>query len=464
MRNKKLLLSLFVIILLPYFLVSFYCHPAADDFEYAASSLRKGYWFSYFRDYQVWNGRFTSNLFVFASPLILHSFTIYKLIPLILIILTYVSLLYFIRTITGNKVAGVALHLYTLIIVSLYLCNAPSFVETFYWYTGAITYQLATVLMVIYFALFFRFINHDYFYNRVIHRCILLILIPIICGFNEVIMLMMLSFCFLFLIKWIQLKRKHYGVVILFLCFALASAAFMILAPGNKGRASNFSDNHQLFYSLYMTALQVIRFMFKWIVQVQFIIATILFIPISKYLMKVSPFFKNKFYVSPLITFSSLFGIIFLCVFPAYWSMGMLGQHRTLNVAYFFFILLWFLNVHLAVHYFSSKKLPIIRSNRSKGILVVLLIVGLVFTNNGYTVFADLVSGRARTYNDEMNVRYAKINSSAKSHAKEAIVENLSAKPVSLRIYDITCDSENWINKSYSDYFDIERVRLKACD
>jgi hypothetical protein len=459
-----LLLAL-AVLLLPYLVISIYCYPAADDLEYAASALHHGYWFSYIRDYHNWNGRYTDNLFAFASPLLWGNIIAYKLMPVLLYTLTYLSLLLFIKTITDKKIIGIGLQLITLVIFLLYVYNTPSLIESFYWYTGAITYQLSVSATLIYFALLYTYCHCDYYLNKFFHLLLMAILIPFIIGLNEVIMLIMLAFHGVFIFKWFQLRKEGHGIIGFIALLVVIAAAFMIFSPGNEGRAANFPLRHQLFHSLYMTSLQIIRFMFKWIIQIPFITATILFIPVSKYLGEASSFFKNKFLVSPLITFFCLPGIIFLCVFPAYWNMGILGQHRTLNVAYFFFIPLWFMNVHLAVNYVSTKGWQLVNINEKfKPVFALLFLAGLVFTSNGYTVMADLLSKRAVIFDNEMNTRYIIIKAASKAGASEVIVENLSAKPASLYIYDMTCDEEHWINKCYADYFGVERVRLKACD
>lgn len=463
MQNKKLILTALLILLIPYLLLSFYCHPAADDIEYAASSLYKGYWFSYIRDYHVWNGRYASNLLIFFSPLVWGSVEIYQLIPLLLFILTYTSLVFFISTVTDRKIIGIDLHIISIICLLLYTYNAPSLVEGFYWYTGAVTYQVANACMLFYFALLYKLNEQNYFLNKRIHLFVMCLLVIITCGFNEVAMLIMLAFHLVYFVLQI-LNKKTNPILFFILAFVIVSALVMITAPGNAGRAAFFPEKHRLFYSLYMTALQIVRFMLNWIIQVPFIVASILFIPLSLRLANVSALFKNNFNIHPAFIVLSLPGIIFLCVFPAYWNMGMLGQHRTLNVAYFFFIPIWFMNLHLAANYISKKGYSYNEANQKRKVIVLFLFCIGLFTNNGYTVTSDLVNGNAMKFNKEMYNRYAVIKAAADLKADEVVVENLSVDPKSLHIYDMGCDPENWINKCYEDYYKVERVRLRTCE
>lgn len=465
MSDKKLFLIAAFFLLFPYLIISFYCNPAADDFSYAASALNKGYWFSYIRDYFGWNGRYASNFLVFASPLVWHSFAGYKLVPIVLISLTYLSLLFLIKNSCGSELSKLDWHLLVSAVLLLYLHNAPSFVETFYWYTGAITYQLANILLLCYLTLLLRFFNRSYKKNRTVHLILLLVLIIILTGFNETAMLYLLAINFLIALRVFRSNHEHKNIFLLLLLITVIASGFVFFAPGNAGREVRFTNTHQFVYSLYMSVLQTVRFMFKWIVQIPFIASTFLFIPVSFYLQNHSSFFKNRIFISPILTVLFLPGIIFISVFPAYWNMGILGQHRTLNAAYFYFILIWFMNVHLFINYLRANDRQSDKYYQNfKKAFVFLFISGLLFTNNGNAVIADLISGRAATYNDQMQRRFAIIETASAAGAKEVVIENLTTNPATLRIYDITCDEENWINKGLADYFELERLRLKACD
>lgn len=464
LKEKKILLLFLFVILLPYLLISFYCNPAADDFEYAASCTHHGFWTSVKRDYLNWNGRYTDNLFAFASPLVWGNMGMYKLMPVLLYSLTYSAAHFFLKTILQDRVKGVVLHILVLVFILLYVYNAPTLSESFYWYTGAITYQLAMLLSLVYLATLYKFCEEKYYKSKVIHLILLALLALFIIGLNEAILLVFLAFHFIFVVKRFALDKDRISLVVLILVI-LVSSAFVIFSPGNQGRESNFPERHQFFYSLYMTAQQIVRFLFTWIAQVPFVTATLLFIPLVDYLAREIPFFKNKFYVSPLITFLCLPGIIFICVFAAYWGMGLLGQHRTVNVAYFFFIPLWFMNVYNGVIYLKRKGNEMTAPIRQfQFAFLLLFLTGLVFTNNGVRVNFDLLNGRAARYNREMEARYALVKAAAGAGSNEVVVENLSAKPQALYLFDITCDPENWINKCYSDYFGVKLVRLKTCD
>src|ERR1035438_6201750 len=108
--NSRLRLYLAVLLLLltVFAVLGFFCHPAADDFEDAAASIKNGFWNCYRNRFLLWNGRYTDNLFAFATPLRWHSITAYQLVPVLLMTLSYFSIFYFLKLFLKSRV-----HLYT---------------------------------------------------------------------------------------------------------------------------------------------------------------------------------------------------------------------------------------------------------------------------------------------------------------------------------------------------------------
>ena len=89
-----------VLLLLPYLLISVYCNPSLDDYSYAYNGQHYSLFFNCTRDYLNWNGRYFSNILVFLNPMAFDAILVYKAIPVILIVFTFISLFYLLRTIT----------------------------------------------------------------------------------------------------------------------------------------------------------------------------------------------------------------------------------------------------------------------------------------------------------------------------------------------------------------------------
>ena len=151
--------------------------------------------------------------------------------------------------------------------------------------------------------------------------------------------------------------------------------------------------------------------------------------------------------------------IIFICVFPAYWFTGILGQHRTLNVAYFFFILMWFINLYVWFNSINSIKkigIPIKLNNR----ISILFIVGILFTGNGYNTLYDIFSGEASSYNIQAKGRHKTLERATKTQPREITFKPFKARPKSLFITDITKDPDFWINLGYNSYFRLDSTSV----
>lgn len=459
--HPKFFLTVFCFILSPYFILIFFFHPAADDYSYAASTINFGFLNSYIRDYFSWNGRYFSNLFVFYSPLVYGSLLVYRLFIVLLYVLTYVALYFFVRCAFQLNKNKIITHSIALLLLILYVANAPSLFETFYWYTGAVTYQLGIVLLLFNFILLYKYYCNSYVFNKTTHLICLVFSAIMATGCNELLMLLLLIFYSTLFIFNITFKKQNNAFYLMLFLVVLFAAVIVIFAPGNSVRAANFSAKHQLFFSINMSIIQVCRFVGMWLLQPAWWIASVLFLYLSyTYQFKLPQQLRIKsiFFILMMLT------VLFVCFFPVYWSTGMLGQHRTVNMSYFLFIIMWFIFIQqlLETQIFMTRFFGKISQKQIK---MVLLMLGfsLLLTNNGFTIWSDLLTGRATNYNVQMGKRYSTFIKERSSN-KLIVLENIN-NPISLKCsYDINCDSSYWVNKAYADYYNLSAVKLKQCE
>jgi hypothetical protein len=139
---------------------------------------------------------------------------------------------------------------------------------------------------------------------------------------------------------------------------------------------------------------------------------------------------------------------IFIGAFLPYWSTGILGQHRTMNVSFFFFLLSWFV---FLTSLYNSKYLKWQNlHSKIKILLFSMLCMTLFFTQNGWNVWNDLYSGKAQSYNDQMNVRYEKI----RKMNGDLYLPLIKNPPKTLFVLDLTEDPNHWQNRSYTVFFE----------
>lgn len=453
-----LLIRLFSLLLIPFAVLCFYAHPIADDYTYIPSSP---FWQTQKELYLHWNGRFSANFMVMVNPILNFSFTGYRLAALLLLLLIPVSLFFIIASSLGKVLYGSGRLAFSIMLSVFILSLLPSLPEGIYWYPGAMTYILGCCIAMFYTGMVIRYLQGNFIINRLFHFVISVILLFISIGFNEV---QMSLFMFVHFTVWISLKKqerfKSVWFPLLLLCMLFSG--IMFFAPGNHGRESFFPDNHNLLHSLLMTALQMPRFFFSWISYAPLWIGTILFAPVSLILTKESDFFRKLGQMNPLIFFCFLWGVLFFCIFPAYWSTAILGQHRTLNTACFFFVLVWLAFIHSVYSRNNlAEKASVALNPRLKTGLTIVLAISLLFSGNSGTILMDFASGKITGFDREMNSRYALIDAAKKQGQTQISMHSLQNKPASLFVLDIQPGCNHWINEQFAQFYGLNKI---CCD
>lgn len=457
--KKFLLIGFFALPFIPYIILCFYAHPVADDLTYTTPV--PVWHFEKFL-YMRLNGRYTSNMLVLLCPVITsNSLVIYRLVALILFILITASLIYLLFSAFGKAIRAINIIIMGMIISIAILNLLPCLPQGIYWFSGSMTYVLGCVFAMFYAGTVFRYINKTFIINPTIHLSLILLLLVISIGFNEV---QMLLFMCIHIFIWLGLKKQErfhsFWFIILLVCISFSS--IMFFSPGNRYRGYYYQDSHHFFHSLFMTALQLPRFFFAWISYAPLLMASMLFAPVSLVLSKRSVLFRKAGNYNPYVLFFLLWVILFLCIFPAYWSTGILGQHRTLNTACFFFIPAWFLFLHSLFQSNNlAEKITFILSSPVKTALTLILAATLLFSGNCGSVLMDLVTGKITGFNKEMNNRYILINEALKHGQSEVTLPPLENKPASLFVIDIHPGCNFLANREYALFYKLKKV---CCD
>ena len=322
-KSQYLLFIFLLVAITPYFYLSFFSQPIAEDFGFASYYINNDFFDLLKKSYTGMNGRYIANIIMYLNPLSFGCFILYKVIPIFQITLLIAAISYLISTLyktTSIKILNLAL-----IITLLYLNNMPIISEGVYWYTGSSIYQLGITCAIFYFGMLVRAIKASK--TSVIKNSTLTLFLFILIGFNEVLtcITLLTLFCIALLLhKQQHLKRK---LILIQLIFGVLFGLIMFLAPGNFNRDSMYVNNHQLINSLTMSLLQIGRFTLLWVLSVPFIITSFLFV--SK-LEQINLNLKENHLnirLNRWFTLSLLILIIFICVFPPYWATGILGQH-----------------------------------------------------------------------------------------------------------------------------------------
>lgn len=463
-KDGFILLLLFLAII-PYVVLAFYCHPIADDFAYAYKGKTFPYLKALLHEFTHWNGRYSSNLFVLKNPMVFDTYQGYQMAPIAIIVATLLSWFFFVRSLLPNVLDVLKSWTISAFISLLYLYQLPILSEGIYWFTGAVTYQLGNIVALLYIGMLLRFLQKKYLFNiSFIHGALLVLLLVFSIGFNEVLMLSMWGFSGIVLGISVVKKQPHIRLFLsLFLVSSLCSA-FVILAPGNAGRASYYSQAHQFLPSLIASFMQTLRFVLEWISSVPLILGSIFYYYANKRWSEKVALFSASFHLKPMFSLGLIFFGVFVCIFPAYWSTGMLGQHRTINVAYFIFLLLWFVNLTVWFNYYGNRGVVFQPLKGGIRLLFLCLIYcSFLFTKNGMDITTDIAYGRLSTFNQQMKKRYVQLKSADK-HQEAIYMDLIDPKPKSLFVADIFPEPDYWINRAYAIFFELENTAIKPSE
>lgn len=448
--------------LLTYLLLALYAHPVADDFCYAAKSRGVSLWDWSYSEWLYWNGRYASNLLMIHGPLSWSDDFLpgYRAVPIVLLALTFLSIWFFLRRITQQALSTGQEMLGALVFLLLYLNLMPDLGEGFYWYTGAVTYQLGSILLVVHLGLLANKPRNGWMFALIL--LLNIVLAVVIVGMDEVHMLLMVCLHVARTARSLR-KRKAVPSSLLLLAIVAGGAALMYFAPGNAVRGGMFADTHLFWRSLGMSALQAVRFVGMWVLSPALLAFSVLYIAVHRQLRDHVSAFVRLPQLSRWITAALPFMLVMASTFPAYWSTGQLGQHRTINVAYLFFIPLWFLNLSLWLERPMLKPISrLLLPPKAMLAFLALALLGLNLTHNGYAANSDLLSGRAANYDRVLSQRETAVRAVATDPEAHVTFVRLENPPESLTNYEKLRPLRSWMMDCEARFFGAEERQVQA--
>lgn len=425
----------------------------ADDWSYAWQGIHHDLLPWLRSEYLHWNGRYFSNILVGRGPLVLglDHLWLYRLIPVALILGSLLSAWMLLSSFTSGHLNTSRRGIAALILVALFLHGMPDIGQGIYWYTGAITYQLGNILLFTYVAILVRLLLRGGGMSWPIGAG-MIALAALVIGSSEVHMVLMVAFH----AAWVMGRARSAvpwprGTIVLLGCVA-AFSLVVALAPGNTVRGSNFPLRHDLLNALWMSLLQTGRFGLTWAGDLSLLLASLLFLPLSRDLSRRVPLFQRSFGLTPFRSTLLLAAVIFLCVFPAYWATGILGQHRTVNVAYWCFLPLWFINLTVWDAHVLQGRWRFDLKPRWRLLAGIAMTMHLHLGRNGGGAWLDLVDGTAARFNAQMQARYVTLTDPPRSDGPVPL-DPITAVPRTLYLLEIQADPTHWLNRAYGLYF-----------
>jgi len=424
---KYFIIFLLVAALLPYFAICFYAFPFADDFCFGwTASENISFAQKFLNQYLYWNGRYSADVLVNLHPMVHGGVTNYQIIIAASLFLTPV-VLYFLAK---EFVSGANAVIVSLLVTLFYLNYQPNITEGVYWFIGISNYHFGILVFVLHLCFTLKAFENK---SSLLFITSLGLLI-ISTGFNEVGAL--LFSCF-YLVAYLLYTRKE--LLILFIGSLIASA-FVFFSPGNFVRTSEFENRYDLFHSLFYSLLQTARFIATWMLSVPSFLLSFLVVAFAD---------KIKFKFDYRITLAFLLFAVFTGSFLPYFATGVLGQHRTINFVFFFFILLWCLFlVSISKQFHLYQRLPLFSDQRIISLLIIISIFMMMHTANGYKIIADYKQNNFKKYETAFYEREKNILKNP-----DAPIEKLSAIPLTFQVVDVKSDTSWWVDKCMRKYY-----------
>lgn len=438
--------------------VAFFVHPFADDFSYAVAGMRSALGARLIQEYTSWNGRYFSNILLLRSPLTMgleEGLWPYRAVAMALILFTWFGAYRFVRALLHNATGEIGATV-SLLFTLLFLHVMPNTSEGFYWYTGAMTYQLPNALSLFLLANWVRYLRSTVGTVSWKWFAVQVLLVISIAGCNEVhLAFLVLAHGGLLIHGWLKERRLSRPVTLL-LVVSVLCATVVAAAPGNGTRGALFPMRHDILRTLAYSAAQTGRFAGLALISLPVLMLTITMPSIRREAIArgiIRPF------VQPLNRWVAL-AIPFLCLFVAmvvtYWPTGLLGQHRTVNMGVFYFVIAWFFATVI------WDQLMLQPRNIGEGGMLrwpwVMVIVGATFliSGPGMDLSVELCDGTLLRYDRAMQARYDAISTSPDGDLVLPPVE----WPKSLRVLSLDTSSVHWMNLSMADYFGRPGLRL----
>lgn len=400
MKFKFFFLTLF---LLPFIIISFFNHPAIDDYWSANTIIKNGRVGAIIYFYNHVSGRYFSHLLMsFTNSLPYNDVWIFKAAPVLFLLLLFYSICRFFLTI--NESADKRdIALAALCAVALHVINMRSLFEGLYWLSSTMVYELCIVILLLAISSLIKGVRTNK-RGSIVASIILSFLLP---GTYEAIA----PVYTIFLILYFLLKRtdkKAQVIIALNIAGTVAGIILVLLSKGNFIRIRNDSIHYDqsVVFAAYQTISTAGYYFFIFALNPVNILAVLLLLP---YLMKSSTRVKNM--LSALKPLNNIFLLPILCIaclcclyFPLYYFEADIPFPR-ITIVFFILSVIFFLILvtHLitVLKSFKQKIYLLISWQVYKKYVWPLFITSLFLTPNFLSVMKDLTTGKAYNYNKE---------------------------------------------------------------
>lgn len=454
LRIKVVSIVFLSLTILPFVILSFYSIPAYDDFDYALTTIENGYFQAQKVWYFTWSGRYFSQaVLTTINPLIYYSFAGYKALNMIIILLFILSCFYFFKSIFHSEVSTILALILSLSFTSLYLYKVPNVAFVFYWLSSVIVYTLSNILTLILFAILARKLLWNYRMSQLIFITSTSVISIAIVGSNEISMFVLIELLLFAQLCHFMATRKLNPYLLWLLVVSLIFSLLVYFAPGNHLRESTVGSSPLLYQSVLRSFEDTFRLIIYRALDTPILLFTALLI--SAYLKYTNSYVTRLFSISPFVSIPCSFIILSSISFVTYWTLNAGPLDRTLNMVYFYFILLWIYNTLVLITYLKSlfKKSVFESPLPGYAVVIIIILIGSYYLrgNNVILAYKDLIKGKAKEYEREHIERFQIIRN---CESDTCTVERIkSVTPECFYPFELSQDANGKYNVILSRYY-----------
>lgn len=479
-KNLAILTTvLFVVTLIPLFILANYVYPCADDYTFGARCH-----FVWEETHSVfatmlqairgsidlffsWAGCMSSSFFMIIQPAVFGD-RVYRITPYLMIGIVCIGstlLLHVLGRRLCKKSFWYVQSIAMLFLITVIQC-APGPEQAYFWYNGAAHYTLMYGFFTMLCGVILLLLVAEDKKKRIVYALLATILGIIVGGGNYLTALngILLS---ILLIAGLTFAKKIKKNIILFLPLFFYYTMFVlsVLAPGNKVREAG-SDGMAPIKAVLVSFYYLFNYCFSkwmnWMQILMLVFAVIVFWNMAK---------KTEFtFPYPVFVVVILMGLSAAMMTPCLFGMGNIEAGRITTVVYTVFLLYLLISVCYVTGW-VQKNITVTNSDATFSFssqIAILLCLGLLVFGTVITMIPEpesftsteaireLRNGEAAAYRKTMESR----SKAYRSGEKDLVVERLEVQPPLLFSSDIQEDPMDWENQGVCRFFNLSSVRV----
>lgn len=444
------LIGLAILLAIPIIALSFYNHPSpADDYCFANTSMRYGFWQSQQIYYDGWSGRFFHNFLVHGSPLTIGWVGGYKVYPVVLLALMGLGFWTFASQWLHRSASAAIKPALAAGLFVLFMGTLASLSEFMYWYAGMACYSLSTVFLLLLLATLLVH-QRQGFGLKPGFLVIESLLITGIIGSSETGMVIVMSLLAMLAFGDVVLRRRVAVTTLILLGVGLIGCYYLITAPGNAIRMGSNPNSSNIPLTLMSSLRYSVGYLGHQLLLTPLLPLSLLYLPVA-YRLSTERSLPPYLRLHPFWALLHGSATVLALISVHFYGVGIAPVPRLVNLINLAFYLSWGYTLTLLVvalrprlDRWSSYARPI------AGVSLGLAALAIGFGPVVPLAYGDWLSGRAAQYDQAMQQRYAQMQQTGDT---SVMTMPLPVYPASLFLEDIKNDPRHLWNRCWADYY-----------